>query len=431
MTKSLEEVYRSVHIPRKLPPLRKLLAFLGPGFLISVGYMDPGNWATDIAGGSQFGYQLLFVVLLSNLMAMVLQHLSLKLGVATGKDLAQVCHDQYGKRLRFALWILAEVAITACDLAEVIGSAIALELLFGLPIMVGVLITSLDVFILLLLQKRGQRPLEFVIVGLVAIIFGSFLMEIVWSHPSIAAILHGALPSKEIATNPGMLYLAIGILGATVMPHNLYLHSALVQTRKFGTSIKDKVTAIRYATLDSNIALVAASGVNAAILIVSAAAFHTNGLHQVAEIQDAHQLLAPILGNTWAPVVFAAALLASGHSSTITGTLAGQVVMEGFIDLHIAPWKRRLITRAAAIIPAVIVIWLYGEGALAQLLVFSQVVLSLQLPFAVVPLILFTSNRKIMDQFANSRTLVVLASVISIVIIALNALLIGQVIGIG
>lgn len=425
--KSLDDVHSSIKIPKTISKLKKFLAFAGPGFLVSVGYMDPGNWATDLAGGSQFGYRLLIIVLLSNLMAMVLQHLSLKLGIATGKDLAKACGDQYKQKTKIFLWILAEIAIVACDLAEVIGSAIALQLLFGLPILFGVLLTSLDTLLLLLIQKRGQRALELLIITFVAIIFGSFALEIFWSKPSLSMIFDHAKDIKEIFTNHEMLYISIGILGATVMPHNLYLHSAAVQTRKFKQTIQGKTEAIYYSTLDSNIALLFASGVNAAILIMAAAIFYTNGIHQVAEIQDAHRLLSPILGNIWAPIIFALALLASGHSSTITGTLAGQVVMEGFLHFKITPWKRRLITRLLAIIPASAVILLYGEGSLAKLLILSQVVLSLQLPFAVIPLVLFTSNKKLMKNFVNSRLLTYLSGLIATIITILNLILIGQV----
>lgn len=426
MANSLEEVHSSVRVNHS-NWWRKFLAFAGPGFMISVGYMDPGNWATDIAGGSRFGYQLLSVVFLSNLMAMVLQHLALKLGVATGRDLAQACHDRFGKKVRFLLWILAEVAITACDLAEVIGAAIALNLLFGLPILLGVLITSFDVFLLLGVQKKGQRPLETLVLLLVGVIFGGFFLELIWSHPSPPALLRGVVPTSELFRNKEMLYLAIGILGATVMPHNLYLHSAIAQTRNFKRNPPGKREAIFFQTLDSNLALLAASFVNASILIVSAAVFYTNGFHGVAEIQDAHRLLEPILGNTWAPIAFALALLASGHSSTITGTLAGQVVMEGFVDLHLTPWKRRLITRLIAIIPATITIIIFGQHGLAQLLVLSQVVLSLQLPFAVIPLVLFTSNKKLMHSFVNSKKLTIAAALIATLITLLNLWLVTRV----
>lgn len=427
MTHSLDEIHSTIAIPRHFSKFRKFLAFAGPAFLISVGYMDPGNWATDIAGGSQFGYRLLSIVILSNLMAMVLQHLSLKLGIVTGRDLAQVCGDQFGKKTRIILWILAEIAITACDLAEVIGSAIALQLLFGLPILAGVLVTSLDVFLLLLLQKRSEKHLEFFIISLVGIIFGSFVLEILFSHPSVTQLLVGSIPTPELFTNRNMLYISIGILGATVMPHNLYLHSALVQSRNFSKSIKGKAEAIYYSTLDTILALFAASGVNAAILIVAAATFYNNGLHYVADIQDAYKLLAPILGNGWAPIVFAIALLASGHSSTITGTLAGQVVMEGFLNIRLAAWKRRLLTRLLAIVPAVLVIVWFGEHGLAQLLVFSQVVLSLQLPFVVIPLVLFTANKKLMRSFVSSFKLKWLAIGIAGTITILNLILIGQI----
>lgn len=425
-TKSLEEVNSSVPVLKDAKWFRKALAFLGPGFMISVGYMDPGNWATDLAGGSAFGYKLLFVVLLSNIMAMILQHLSLKLGIVTSQDLAQACGTQFRGWFKYLLWLLAEVAITACDLAEVIGSAIALELLFGLPVVWGVLLTSLDVFVLLFLHHKGQRILELFIICLVAIVFGSFAIELFLAKPPILSILGGMAPSPEILSNQSMLYVAIGILGATVMPHNLYLHSALVQSRAIGKKKSDKKEAIKYATWDSNFALITASMVNAAILILAASVFHANGVGVIAEIQDAYKLLTPLLGTAIASVLFAVALLASGHSSTITGTLAGQVVMEGFVSWRIPAWQRRLITRLLAIVPALFIVLIWGKHGLASLLVFSQVVLSLQLPFAVIPLVMMTSNPKKMGTFVNSKALIIISSIIATVITLLNGLLIWQ-----
>ncbi len=424
--KSLEEVHRSIPILPHFSWWRKLLAFAGPGYLVAVGYMDPGNWATDLAGGSKFGFQLLSVVLISNFMAIILQHLALKLGVATGKDLARMCRDYYPKAINRFLWITAEIAITACDLAEVIGSAIALNLLFNIPIVAGVLITAFDSLLLLFLQNKGLRYLEIFVISLIAIILGSFVTEIFLSHPDIKSILGGVIPSKELFANQEMLYIAIGILGATVMPHNLYLHSALVQSRKFATNIKGKLEAIKFATIDSTFALLIASFINASILIVSAATFFKNGYNGVAEIQDAYKLLAPLLGTGMASTLFALALLASGHNSTITGTLAGQVVMEGFVDIHIKPWQRRLITRLLAIVPAIIVVIYTGTEGLAKLLVLSQVVLSIQLPFAIIPLTFMTGNKKVMGKLANPKWLAFLSWIITGTITLLNVWLIKQ-----
>ncbi len=427
MRKSLEEIHRTIPILREFSKWRKILAFTGPGYLIAVGYMDPGNWATDLAGGSRFGYTLLSVVLLSGLMAMLLQHLSLKLGIVMEKDLAQACHDHYPPWARRILWIMAEVAITACDLAEVIGSAIALNLLFHVPIIIGVLITAFDTLLLLFLQNKGLRYLEAVVVSLIAIIIASFGVEIFLSRPDVWQLLTGFIPSSQLITNRDMLYIGIGILGATVMPHNLYLHSALVQSRDFGPSGENKKEAISLATFDSNVALTAATVVNCAILIVSAATFFTRGINSVAEIQDAHRLLTPLLGTGIASALFAVALLASGHNSTITGTLAGQVVMEGFVDIHIKPWQRRLITRLLAIIPAIIVVWLYGTHGLARLLILSQVVLSMQLPFAVVPLMSFTSSKKYMGNFTNTPLVAIVGWIVTAVIIFFNIWLITRI----
>ncbi len=400
---------------------RKLLAFAGPGYLVAVGYMDPGNWATDLAGGARFGYALLSVILVSNLLAVLLQGLASKLGIVTERDLAQACRDAYSRPTSVALWLFAEIAIAACDLAEVIGSAIALNLLFHLPLIAGVILTSLDVLIVLYLQHFGFRRLEALVVVLIATIGLCFLFELVISRPDYGAVMRGFVPTASIITNPAQLYIAISILGATVMPHNLYLHSSVVQTRSYEISPSGKREAIRFAFLDSTIALSFALFINAAILIVAAATFHTTGHANVAEIQDAYKLLTPLLGFGGASVVFALALLASGQNSTLTGTLAGQIVMEGFLDIRLRPWLRRLITRAIAIIPAVIVTALYGEHGTATLLVFSQVVLSLQLSFAVIPLVQFTSSRAKMGEFVNGRSLAVLAWTVAIAIAGLNA----------
>ena len=418
---SLPEVHATVRISRSPHYWRRLLGFLGPGFLISVGYMDPGNWATDIAGGSRFGYTLLFVIMASNLMAILLQSLSLKLGIATERDLAQMCHQSYGPRVSYALWIGAEIAIAACDLAEVIGSAIALNLLFHIPLFYGVLITSLDVLLILLMQRWGFRYIEALVIALIGTIAGMFGVQMFLSRPDYWPVLHNLfIPSAAIVTNPEMLYIAIGILGATVMPHNLSLHSSIVQSRKYERTPAGKREAIGMANIDSALALTVALFVNAAILIVAAAVFHRRGLYDVAAIQDAYKLLSPLLGVTAASTLFAIALLASGQNSSITGTLAGQVVMEGFIHLKVSPWLRRLITRSLAIIPTIIVVAFTGEQGTEKLLIFSQVILSLQLSFAVVPLVLFTGNRKIMGEFVNARWLKALAWLTAVVIAGLN-----------
>ena len=417
---SLAESYRTIPVLETGSWWRKLLAFAGPGYLVAVGYMDPGNWATDLAGGSQFGYTLLSVVLLSNLLAILLQGLSAKLGIATGRDLAQACRDHYSAPVSFVLWLLAEAAIAACDLAEVIGSAIALKLLFGIPVAIGVVITAADVLVILYLQHRGFRRLEAIVITLVAMIGGCFLFEIILSHPPFGPMLRGLIPSPGIVTNPQMLYVAIGILGATVMPHNLYLHSSIVQTRRYAETARGRREAVRYAFADSTIALSFAFFVNAAILVVAAATFHTRGHSNVAEIQDAYVLLTPLLG-AGASTVFALALLASGQNSTLTGTLAGQIVMEGFLQVRLAPWLRRLITRAIAVIPAAIVAILYGESGTAKLLVFSQVVLSMQLSFAVFPLVKFTSDPEKMGELANGPWLKMMAYAAAIFIAVLNA----------
>ena len=422
---SLAEVHRTVEV-RGTTWFRKLLAFAGPGYLVAVGYMDPGNWATDLAGGSRFGYTLLSVILLSNLMAVLLQGLASKLGIVTGRDLAQACRDHYPPRVAFALWVLCEIAIAACDLAEVIGSAIALNLLFDIPLPWGIALTALDVLVVLYLQHKGFRLLEALVIALVMVVGGCFLFELFISRPDLGAVARGFVPTTAIVTNPEMLYIAIGILGATVMPHNLYLHSSIVQTRKYAESAEGKREAVRFAFLDSTIALSLALFINAAILIVAAATFHRTGNTQVAEIQDAYQLLTPLLGVAGASTVFALALLASGQNSTLTGTLAGQIVMEGFIDLRLRPWLRRLLTRAIAIVPAATVAILYGASGTAKLLVFSQVILSLQLSFAVFPLVRFTSDRAKMGEFVNAPATRVAAYTVAALIAGLNAWLLVQ-----
>ena len=423
---SLSEVFSSVEVPMKGSFLKKLFAFTGPGLMVAVGYMDPGNWATDIAGGAQFGYTLLSVILISNLFAIVLQHLALKLGIVAERDLAQACRDHFPPFINYILWILCEIAIAACDLAEVIGSAIALNLLFGIPLVWGVVITIADVFIILFLQYKGFRIIESIVGGLIFIILGCFVYEIIYSNPDIFPLLNGLIPEKEIITNPSMLYIAIGILGATVMPHNLYLHSSIVQTRNYPRNEEGKKTAIKFATIDSTISLLFAFFINAAILIVSAAAFHTSGNTSVADINDAHKLLTPLLGVSLASILFAVALLASGQNSTLTGTLAGQIVMEGFLDIKLKPWLRRIITRAIAIIPAFVVVVLYGEEGTGKLLVLSQVVLSMQLSFAVIPLVLFTNSKLKMGKFANPFWLKLLVWFITIIIVSLNGYLLFE-----
>lgn len=422
---SLAEAYRTVPV-NHTTWWRKVLAFAGPGYMVAVGYMDPGNWATDLAGGSQFGYALLSVILISNLMAVVLQGLASKLGIVTGRDLAQACRDHYSKPVAMGLWVLCEIAIAACDLAEVIGSAIALNLLFGIPLTWGIIITAADVMVILLLQDRGFRLLEAVVITLMATIGACFFFEIIISQPDYADLFAGFIPSTSIISDPLKLYIAIGILGATVMPHNLYLHSSIVQTRKYDETPAGKREAVRYSFVDSTIALSFALFINAAILVVAAATFHTTGNTGVAEIQDAYQLLTPLLGVTGASTIFALALLASGQNSTLTGTLAGQIVMEGFLDIRLRPWLRRLITRAIAIVPAVIVSVMFGESGTAKLLVLSQVILSLQLSFAVIPLVQFTSERAKMGEFVNPGWLKWLAWTVAGVIVTLNAWLLFQ-----
>ena len=424
----MPDIFSSVHVSRSPQVWRRVLGFVGPGFLIAVGYMDPGNWATDLAAGSRYGYALLFVIMLSNLIAIVLQSLAIKLGVATEQDLAQACRASYSRRTSFALWAIAEIAIAACDLAEVIGSAIALQLLFHIPLIFGVLITGLDVLLILLLQDRGFRYLEALVIVLIGTIAALFGIEIVLSRPEFGPILSNLfVPHRQLFTNPEMLYIGIGILGATVMPHNLYLHSSIVQTRNYPRTEEGKREAIRFANLDSAAALTMALFVNAAILIVAAAVFHRSGHTEVAEIEDAYRLLSPLLGVGAASAIFAFALLASGQNSTLTGTLAGQVVMEGFLNIRLPQWRRRLITRLAAIVPTIIVVALYGEHGTAKLLILSQVVLSMQLSFAVFPLVAFTSDRRKMGQFVNGAWLKLFAWTIAVVIAGLNAWLLIEI----
>lgn len=424
---SLPEVHSSVSLSRSPHSWRRLLGFLGPGFLIAVGYMDPGNWATDIAGGSRFGYTLLFVIMASNLMAVLLQSLSLKLGIATERDLAQLCHEAYGRKVSFALWILAEIAIAACDLAEVIGSAIALELLFHIPLFYGVLITGIDVLLILLLQRWGFRYVEALVIALIGTIIVLFGVQMLLSRPEYWPALRAMfVPSPSIIANPDMLYIAVGILGATVMPHNLYLHSSIVQSRRYQRTPEGKREAVRMANIDSALALTIALFVNAAILIVAAAVFHRSGHFEVAAIQDAFKLLSPLVGAAGASTLFAIALLASGQNSSITGTLAGQVVMEGFLHIKLSPWLRRFITRSLAIIPTIVVVAIMGERGTEKLLILSQVILSLQLSFAVFPLVRFTGSRARMGEFANGRGLQVLAWCTAILIAGLNAWLLIQ-----
>jgi manganese transport protein len=418
--KSLSEVYGSIPVPKGGSWLRRLLAFSGPGYMVSVGYMDPGNWATDLAGGSQFGYTLLAVIMISNLMAILLQALAARLGIASGRDLAQACRDSYPRPVGYVLWIACELAIIACDLAEVIGTAIALKLLFGIPLVIGALITALDAFLLLMLMNRGFRYLEAFIIALLVVIAGCFFVQIVLAAPPVAAVLGGFIPSSEIVTNPAMLYIAIGIIGATVMPHNLYLHSSIVQTRDFEKTDNGKRHAIRWATADSTIALMLALFVNGGILIVAAAVFHASGRTDVEEIEQAYALLSPLLGVGIASILFAVALLASGLNSTVTATLAGQIVMEGFLHLRLPHWMRRLLTRAIAIVPVVVVTAFYGESGTAKLLILSQVVLSMQLPFAVIPLVQFVSDKKKMGTFAISRPVAALAWTVAGIILILN-----------
>lgn len=426
VTKSLAEVNATVAIPIAGVWWRRLLAFVGPGYLVSVGYMDPGNWATDLAGGSKFGYTLLSVILLSNLMAILLQSLAARLGIVTDRDLAQACRATYSPAVNFMLWLACEAAIIACDLAEVIGTAIALKLLFGIPLIGGALIAALDAFLLLILMNRGFRFLEAFVIALLVVIAVCFTVQLAAAAPPVAEMLRGFVPKTEIFTNPEMLYIAIGIIGATVMPHNLYLHSSIVQTRAYERNDKGRREAIKWATTDSTIALMLALFINAAILVVAAATFHKSGHSDVAEIGQAFELLSPLLGLGIASTLFAIALLASGLNSTVTATLAGQIVMEGFLDLRLPSWARRLLTRGIAIIPVIIVTAIYGERGTADLLVFSQVVLSMQLPFAVIPLVRFVSDRRKMGQFVIPAYVAAIAWVVAGVIVVLNLKLLAD-----
>jgi len=423
---SLPEVHGSIPIPHGAGFWRKLFAFAGPGYLVAVGYMDPGNWATDLAGGAQYGYALLSVIMISNLMAILLQALAARLGIASGRDLAQACRDSYSRPTTIVLWVLCEIAIAACDLAEVIGAAIALNLLFGLPLIWGVCLTALDVLVVLFLQHRGFRYVEALVVALICLIAGSFAIELWLSRPDYAAVAAGFIPQARILSDRNMLYIAISILGATVMPHNLYLHSSIVQTRKYLDNVASKAEAIRFATIDSSFALMSALFINGAILVMAAAVFHGSGHDAVADIGDAYQLLSPLLGTKAASILFAVALLCSGQNATLTGTLAGQIVMEGFINLRLRPWLRRLITRLIAIVPAVIVVSLYGERGSGQLLILSQVILSLQLSFAVFPLVMFTADRTKMGALVSPLWLTAFAGLIAVIIAALNAKLLAD-----
>jgi len=423
---SLREVHGSIPIPPDAGFWRKLFAFAGPGYLVAVGYMDPGNWATDLAGGARYGYTLLSVILVSNMMAILLQALAARLGIASGRDLAQACRDHYSRPVTIFLWILCEIAIAACDLAEVVGAAIALNLLFGLPLIWGVCLTAFDVLIVLFLQNRGFRYVEALVVALILTIAACFAVELWLAHPDPVAVAAGFIPTAEILRNNDMLYIAIGILGATVMPHNLYLHSSIVQTRKYADTHASKSEAIRFATIDSSAALMFALFINGAILVMAAATFHGTGHDNVADISDAYQLLSPLLGTGAASVLFALALLCSGQNATLTGTLAGQIVMEGFINLRVRPWLRRLVTRLLAIIPAVIVVALYGERGTGALLILSQVILSLQLSFAVFPLVMFTGDKAKMGPFVAPPWMRGLAWVVAVIIAALNAWLLVQ-----
>ncbi|TKD21473.1 divalent metal cation transporter [Rhodobacter capsulatus] len=425
---SLSEVFRTIAVGNGgTSRFRRFLAFIGPGYLVAVGYMDPGNWATSLAGGAAFGYTLLFVALLSNIMAILLQSLCARLAVASGRDLAQACRDAFPKWMSVPLWVFAELAIIATDLAEVIGTAIGLNLLFGIPLEIGIFITAADVFLILWLQNKGFRWIEALIISLMALIAACFVVLIAQADPVWGEVIAGFAPSRDIFNNPTMLYLALGIIGATVMPHNLYLHSGIVQTRAFGLDLPSKREALRLATWDSTIALMFALTINAAILILAAAAFYTVGQNDVAEIDKAHLLLEPLLGSSLAPVLFGVALLCAGLNSTVTATMAGQIVMEGFINLRIAPWARRLITRGLAIIPAIFVILLYGSGGVGELLILSQVVLSFQLPFAIVPLVMFTASRAKMGELVAPRWLTGLCWLIAAVIIVLNVNLLSTV----
>ncbi len=425
---ALVDVFRSIPVSSGASVWRRILAFLGPGYLVAVGYMDPGNWATSLAGGAQFGYTLLVVALVSNIMAIILQALCARLAIASGRDLAQACRDAYPRWLSWPLWLFAELAICATDLAEVIGTAIALNLLFGIPLEIGVIITALDVFVILWLQNKGFRWIEAFIITLLGVIAVCFAIQIAMADPDWGQVIRGFAPTTEIITNPNMLFIALGIIGATVMPHNLYLHSGIVQTRAYGETLPEKRAALKFATIDSTVALMFALTINASILILAAATFHKTGQTDVAELGRAHELLAPLLGASSAPTLFAIALLCCGLNSTVTATMAGQIVMEGFIDIKLPAWARRLVTRLVAIIPAVAVTLIYGEGQTAKLLVLSQVVLSFQLPFAIVPLVMFTATRAKMGEMVAPRWLTVAAALIAAIIIVLNIKLLTDVV---
>ncbi|MCB6177362.1 Nramp family divalent metal transporter [Rhodobacter sp. Har01] len=425
---SLSEVFRSVAVPQGASRFRRFLAFVGPGYLVAVGYMDPGNWATSLAGGAKFGYTLLFVALLSNIMAILLQSLCARLAIGTGRDLAQACRDAYPRRVSVPLWLFAEGAIIATDLAEVIGTAIGLNLLFGIPLEIGIFITAADVFLILWLQNRGFRKVEAFVIALLGVIAASFLVQIAMADPDWGAVIKGFAPSTEILRNPDMLYIALGIIGATVMPHNLYLHSGIVQTRAWGTDPAGRHEALRLATWDSTIALMFALTINASILILAAATFHASGNTEIVEIDQAHALLSPLLGGSLAPMLFGVALLACGLNATVTATMAGQIVMEGFIAFRLSPVMRRLVTRLLAIAPALAVILIYGSEETGQLLILSQVVLSFQLPFAIVPLVMFTGSRAKMGDMLAPRWLTAVTALIAVVIIALNVNLLSTVI---
>jgi manganese transport protein len=425
-TVSLPEVHRTIPVPATASFWRKMFAFAGPGYLVAVGYMDPGNWATDLAGGARYGYTLLTVVMLSNLMAILLQALAARLGIASGRDLAQACRDAYSRRTTIVLWVLCEIAIAACDLAEVIGAAIALNLLFGIPMIWGVSLTALDVLIVLAMQHRGFRYVEALVVTLILAIGGCFAIEMVLARPNLPDMLAGFIPNPIIVRDPGMLYIAVGILGATVMPHNLYLHSSIVQTRKYTDALESKREAIRFATIDSSVALMSALFINSAILVMAAAVFHGTGYEDVADLSDAYRLLAPLLGTTLASILFAVALLCSGQNATLTGTLAGQIVMEGFLSIRLRPWLRRLVTRLIAIVPAIIVVSVYGDRGVGPLLILSQVILSLQLPFAVFPLVSFTSDRRKMGILVAPAWQRWLAWPVAFIIASLNAWMLIQ-----
>src|SRR4051812_6929783 len=417
---SLSGIFRTIAGRPQGSIWKKLLAFLGPGYLVAVGYMDPGNWATSLAGGSKFGYSLLTIALLSNMMAILLQALCARLGIGAGRDLAQACRDAFPRAVSWPLWVLTEIAICATDLAEVIGTAIGLNLLFGIPLEIGVLITALDVFLILWMQNLGFRWIEAFIVTLLGVIAICFGIQIALANPEWGAVIRGFAPTTNIVTNPDMLYLAIGIIGATVMPHNLFLHSGVVQTRRYGETVEEKREAIKLATIDSTLALTFALVINASILILAAATFNKTGQTDVSELGEVHKLIAPLLGSGVAPTLFAIALLCCGLNSTVTATLAGQIVMEGFIDIRLPPWARRLATRAIAIIPAAAVTIWYGEAGTAKLLILSQVVLGLALPFSVIPLVMFTADRAKMGELVAPRWASALAALVAVVLIVLN-----------